>query len=74
MSLRAGSTSDMTLAKGNHVVKLDSNGEPLMDPQRESYVEFEVVDLSPTFSEWKSPGDPASAGETMQFAKLRKVR
>lgn len=67
----------MTLCTGDHIVKLDSKGEPLMDPQRESYVEFEIVDLSPTYLERAGSGltakDPEHY-ETVQFAKLRKVR
>ncbi len=33
----------MTLSRGDKVVKLDANGEPIKDG--ESYVEYEVFDL-----------------------------
>jgi hypothetical protein len=62
----------MTLSKGNHVVKLDPDGQPLMDPQREVYVEFEIIELSPTYQDH----DPKT-GEFLheqQFAILKKVR
>lgn len=39
----------MTLAKGDHVVKLNpTTKEPIKF--EESYVEFEVLDLSPTYN------------------------
>lgn len=62
----------MTLLVGCHVVKLDPDGQPLMDPAKEVYVEFEVVELSPTYQRH----DPKT-GEfqhEQQFAILRKVR
>jgi len=34
----------MTLAIGNHVVKLDENGKPLTT-DREVYIEFEVKEI-----------------------------
>jgi hypothetical protein len=62
----------MTLSKGNHVVKLGHDGQPLMDPQGEVYVEFEIIELSPTYQDH----DPKT-GEFLreqQFAILKKVR
>jgi len=62
----------MTLFKGCHVVKLDHDGQPLMDPAKEVYVEFEVTELSPTYQR-----HDAKTGEFLheeQFAILRKVR
>ena len=59
----------MTLYIGDHVVKLGIDGKPIGD--QESYVEFEVTDLSPTYCQGEK--DEAGQYPVVQFAKLRKV-
>jgi len=60
----------VTLAIGDKLVKLNrSTGKPIKN--EESYVEFEVVDLSPTYDE-QIPGK--NQGKVVQFAKLLKLR
>lgn len=72
----------MTLSIGDRVVKLHpQTGEPIMDSKQESYVEYEIVDYSPTFNEMcpalqqkKEDGSYDHDRNVVLFAKLRKVR
>lgn len=57
----------MTLARGDKVVKLDANGDPIKDA--ESYVEYEVVDLG-THVNLRSPGE---SDESTYLITLLKV-
>lgn len=74
----------MTLAIGDRLVKVHKTTGQAVDPQAESYVEFMVVDLSPTFEDQgatrseppaEEGTDPrAFVGNVVQFLKVRKVR
>lgn len=73
----------MTLSIGDKLVKLDHNGEPIMD-NREGYVEYEVVDQSVPLNDMcpatqvrdtgPSDGPYDFNANIVLFAKLRKVR
>ena len=55
----------MTLAIGNHVVKLDAQGKPLTT-DREVYIEYEIEALSPYYE--------GNDGESRVFAILKKMK
>lgn len=52
----------MTLVKGDNLIKLDQNGEP-MTTEQQSYIEWKIEELSPSFSR---TGVPVPAGAAMQ--------
>jgi len=63
----------MTLAKGDHVLKLDDEGQPLTT-ERQTYVEFEVEELTPHFSHGRILPAGADDPQTYVVVLLRKVR
>lgn len=56
----------MTLSIGDHLVKLDKNGNPIKY-EREAWIEFEVVELG--VATWEN-----ERADWFQTVKLRKVR
>ena len=62
----------MSLFVGNRLVKLDPNGQPMMDPNGpEVHVEWEVVQCSSSF---QARGADGEFSHTEQLVLLRKVR
>lgn len=63
----------MSLFIGDHVVKLDKSGQPIMDPNgSEVHVEFEVIEVS-GYVQMHDPNTGEFSHEA-QFALLKKVR
>ena len=66
----------MTLVLGDRVVKLGRDGQPLK-ADKESYIVFEVIDLSPTFEQVveriEEAGVVGQRYAVVQFVKLKKV-
>lgn len=64
----------MTLAKGNHVVKLDSEGKPLMGENAgEVYVEYEIEELTPGFNHVRYLGAQQGGNRAIVSAPLGEV-
>lgn len=61
----------MSLAKGNHLLKLDKDGHPIRY-EDESYIEWEIVELSPAFS--VGPVGPDQTYDVEHVILLRKVK
>lgn len=63
----------MTLSRGNTLVKLGTDGQPV---QGETYYQWEIVDLSPTY-QWIGYADRSDAhlapGDTVQILIVKKV-
>jgi len=61
----------VSLFRGCHVVKLDTDGQPMMSSEREVHVEWEVIQLSESFQARDESGE---FNHVEQLVLLRKVR